>query len=82
MSKDVNYTQCKLKKKTQDGETHQMSWIPSEFAKVGKVLKLRDEGTDNWDNGWVVEAAYSTRTWEEVNRASQLHKHQRKASDI
>ena len=72
------YTQCKLKK----DNSYQMSWIPSQFAKVGKVLKLRDEGTGEWDNGWVVEAAYSTRTWKEVNAASQLHKHQRKASDI
>jgi hypothetical protein len=82
MSREVNYTQCRLKKKTPEGSMNQMSWIPSEFAKVGKVLKLREEDTDQWDDGWIVEAAYSTRSWEEVNKASQLHKHQRKASDI
>lgn len=80
--REVNYTQCRLKKKTEAGSMHQMSWIPTEFAKVGKVIKLRDEDTDVWDDGWVVEAAYSTRSWEEVNKASQLYKHQRKASDI
>jgi hypothetical protein len=82
MSREVDYTQCKLSKKTQNGEMRQMSWIPSEFAKVGKVLKFRDEDTGEWDEGWIVEAAYSTRSWAEVNVASQLYKHQRKASDI
>lgn len=76
--REQNYTQCKLKKEN----TYQTSWIPSEFAKVGKILKLKDEDTGVWTDGWVVEAAYNTRSWQEVNKASQQYKHQRKASDI
>lgn len=76
--KEIMYTQCKLRK----NNLHQMSWIPSNFAKVGKVIKIRDEGTDNWTDGWVVEEAYSSKPWKEVNEGSQLHKNQRKASDI
>lgn len=72
------YTQCKLRK----DNLHQMSWIPSEFAKVGKVVKLRDEDDGKWDDGWIVEAAYFSKPWKEVNEGSQQHKHQRKASDI
>lgn len=76
--REQNYTQCKLRK----DNTYQTSWIPSEFAKTGKIIKLRDEDTDTWTDGWLVEATYATRTWQEVNFASQLYKHQRKASDI
>lgn len=78
LMREENYTQCKLRK----DNTYQTSWIPSNFAQVGKVVKLRDEETGIWTDGWIVEATYSSRTWKEVNVASQLHKHQRKASDI
>lgn len=76
-NKDVNYTQCKLRK----GNMFQMSWIPSEFAKEGKIVKLRD-ANDVWHDGWLVEHAYSTKSYKEVNEHSQLYKTQRKASDI
>ena len=36
------YRQCELKR----GNTKMTSWIPEEFARVGKVLKLKDE--DGW----------------------------------
>jgi hypothetical protein len=76
--KEEMYTQCRLKKGTKE----QMSWIPGEFAVAGKVVKLKDADTGNWDDGWIVEAAYSSRTWEEVNLASQTYKKHRKHTDI
>lgn len=82
MPRTVKYRQCKLVKKIPEGEKHQTSWIPSEFAVEGKILKLRDSD-GAWDNGWKVAKAGSHEVdHEEVNEMSQLHKRQRRASDI
>ena len=63
----AEYTQCTLRKDNR----YQTSWLPSKFAKVARVLKLRrPDGT--WENGWIVVAAYGTTTGEKleaVNRA-------------
>lgn len=57
MAKTVYYRQCKLEKKMDENRTcHQVSYIPSQYAIEGKVLKLRDSDK-NWDNGWVVTSA-------------------------
>lgn len=54
MAKIVYYRQCKLERNCGDGRTsHQMSWIPEQYAEKGKVLKLRDSDK-KWENGWVV----------------------------
>ena len=41
--------QCLLRK----GNRYQTAWLPVEFCKVGKYLRL------DVDNGWRVEAVYS-----------------------
>ncbi len=46
-----HYRQCLLKKKN----TYMVSWIPSEYAKTGRYIKL---GTDD---GWQVVAAWTTK---------------------
>lgn len=56
MAKIVNYKQCKLEKKVENGTKHIVSYIPEQFAVVGKVLKLRDSDKV-WENGWVVKSA-------------------------
>ena len=43
------YRQCVLQKQNLE----QVSFIPSKFAVVGKVIKIKDSN-DNWDDGWVV----------------------------
>jgi len=73
MSKDKdNHNQCKLKR----GKWFTYSWIPSKFAKIGKIVKLRGE------DGWEVIEVYGKSNSKEVNKRSQDHKHQRKASDV
>jgi len=48
----MQYTQCMLEK----GNMRQVSWIPSKFAVVNAILKLRDsEGI--WEDGWKVTFA-------------------------
>ena len=54
------YRQCELKR----GETRMTSWIPEEFAKVGKVLKLKDV------DGWVVFSVGERLDGELANKRS------------
>jgi hypothetical protein len=51
MSKD-KYRQCTLVK----NNVATVSYIPSEYAIVGKILKLKKDD-DTWSDGWVVESA-------------------------
>lgn len=60
MAKLVYYKQCHLQKPTKEGTMCQTSWIPEQFAVVGKVLKLKDSD-GKWDNGWVVKTAGQNR---------------------
>ncbi len=60
MSKTVYYRQCKLVKKIEAGTRHQTSYLPEEFAKVGKIVKLRDDDGE-WEDGWLVAEASSHR---------------------
>lgn len=49
---DTNlYALCRLKK----GDLEQRTWIPRKFAVKNKVIKIRNEATDTWENGWVVQ---------------------------
>jgi hypothetical protein len=43
------YTQCVLVK---DNRT-QLTWIPSKFAKLGEILKLKEHNV--WEDGWIVQ---------------------------
>lgn len=73
------YTQCLMER----AGINYTAWIPSEFAKIGKIVDLEME-TGVWEKGWVVEAAYnnSIRTHTQVVARSQDYKKTRKASDI
>ena len=53
----MNYKQCHLEKKTTTGVMHQTSYLPEHYARVGKVLKLRDD-RGIWEDGWKVTAAH------------------------
>ncbi len=46
---NTKYKQCML----QRGVQQQVSWIPSCYAVVGNVLKLKDKG-GAWEDGWKV----------------------------
>jgi hypothetical protein len=41
MSHVQQYSQCVLRRKVESGVQVETAWIPSQFAKVGKLLKLR-----------------------------------------
>ena len=48
MSKTTYYRQCKMQK----NNSFQVSWIPEQFARKGKVIKLLEDS--GWDDGWIV----------------------------
>jgi hypothetical protein len=83
MKKAKFYRQCTLRKKSEKGYLEQVSWIPEPFCVEGKVLKLREEGTENWDDGWVVYGKPSEPLEaEKVEQNSRTYLKTRKASDI
>ena len=86
MSKKYNtatYTQCILIKTTKDNQFKQVCWVPTIYAKKGKILELK--GTNNeWSEGWVVEEAHTDYTspanW--VEHHERDYKYSRSKSDI
>ncbi len=54
MSRNVKYVQCAMRRNIASGSVSTTSYIPQEFAKVGRVLRLKDENV-GWVDGWVVE---------------------------
>lgn len=64
------YRQCKLVK----GNVNQVTWLPTQFAKVGKKVMLLQQD-DTWDMGWEVTEAYEgTRSVEEMESQRDAQK--------
>jgi hypothetical protein len=74
------FKQCKMENKSTGWSDVHTAWIPEQFAKVGKVLRLKFE--EGWDEGWVVTEVGTQMTEEWVMEYSQDYKYQRKASDV
>ena len=55
MNKSVSYRQCTMRRPTGEGSVTTTSYIPMQYAKLGRVLKLRGDD-DAWVDGWVVES--------------------------
>lgn len=79
--KTIFYRQCHLVKPMEVGELRQMSWIPEQYAVLGKVLKLRQEET--WVDGWVVATVSSTRLEEKLlpDSHKEIKSHRKKTGD-
>ncbi|MCR9116974.1 MAG: hypothetical protein NXI22_08505 [bacterium] len=59
MAKQTKYQQCTMQRSVDQGTMQMTSYIPHSHAKVGGVLKLRDE-SGCWTNGWVVKLVGET----------------------
>ena len=72
-STDTRYRQCELTR-TSDGTTRRLtSWIPKQFAAVGRTLRLRSEETGEWTDGWkVVKVHGRTRSQWSIDVARQI----------
>jgi hypothetical protein len=73
MSRASTYTQCSLARAVPGGTLHQVTWLPTPFARVGKTLRLRD-AHGAWQDGWVVEAAYDTLPEEQVRQLAEQYR--------
>lgn len=64
-----NYKQCLL---TNNGY-QDISWIPSQFAREGKILSIKID--NEWVNGWLVEEVYpSICTREDIDNIRSQNK--------
>ena len=54
--KYTKYCQCILKKDDPPGYLQMVSWIPQQYAQIGKVIKLKNNDDDTWNDGWTVIA--------------------------
>lgn len=70
-------TQCSLER----CGTRIVSWLPAKFAKLGKVLKLKNSA-GNWDDGFLVKGVYATESRNVVAKMSVAHNKHRKHTDI
>lgn len=60
----MNFRQCKLQK---DNRVL-VSWIPDKFAKIGKLLRLKE------DDGWKVIEVYDSMSEDRVKAYSRAYK--------
>lgn len=76
-----NMRHCTLEKKLGSGTMTTVSWIPEEFAKVGRVVKLKNG--DEWSDGWTVKQVPNfSMSSDVVAKIERSHKDHRKVSDI
>ena len=52
-----------------------VTWIESKFARVGRTIKIKEERSDEWDEGWkVVSTGEVADEPPDVNWAARTHK--------
>jgi len=57
-----------------------VSWIPADIAKVGNLVRLKDD-LGKWTEGWRIIEVWSRRKGDAVEVAFRDHLHQREVSD-
>ena len=67
------YCQCMLRKRIGNLSVIDVSWIPVEYAVMGKCLKFWRDGESNedgsegkWDDSWVVIKVYGVRSESDI----------------
>ena len=73
--------QCILEKTKEQSVITRTTYIPSKFAKINKMLKLKKEN-GTWDNGWKVIFVGQEMDSDEIVTTQNAHKKHRKNSDI
>ena len=74
---NVKYKQCTLKK----GNTQKVSWIPSKYAKLNKILKLKRG--DVWTDGWEVISVSTNEVDEKIlpDSHNMIKSHRKRTGD-
>lgn len=73
-------TQCRLERPEGHSTAVQIAWIDSEFAKRGKIVKIKTG--DEWDDGWKVVKVGSTQDAKIVADRERDFKKHRSATDV
>lgn len=71
-----------MERKKETGVEVTIGWIPEDFARLGKKLRLKDEENDTWEYGWIVTTIGGRRSRVEQQDRNRDHKTHRKGSDI
>lgn len=78
----MNFKQCHLTRPRKGhglAVAHYTTWLPEEFARVGRVVDLKF--LYGWEEGWTVRDVYTTRPEEYVREHERDYRHQAEASD-
>jgi len=71
------YVQCHLRK----DNIRQVSWLPVQFAEVGKILSLKEE--EGWEDNWIISSVGDIQLSDAVLlERGRDYLNTRKASDI
>ena len=73
MARGDNSTQCELR----SGKRRYVAWIPTESAKIGRVVTI-----DDIDGEWTVHEVYESAKTADMIERSVDYRHQREASDV
>ena len=73
MKRNELYRQCRLVKKVRGGEAVQTSYIPDEFAREGRFVKLREDD-GGWDDGWVIRLVGGSLTEDQLGELERAHR--------
>lgn len=73
------YRQCVLRRPIAGGHQQTTSWLPLQFADVGRRLRLKDDD-GNWEGGWEVVAAGHTQD-RPTSPHEQIKNHRRATGD-
>jgi len=84
MAKEEFYRQCTLVKKSENGETRTVSWIPEKGISVGCTLRLKDPITNEYMDGrWTVASmGQERRSAKYVKERIRLARRYRQATDV
>jgi len=78
--KQYQMCQCWLKQHNQIYDTSTTSWIPEKFAKLGKILQLKN--LNGWSNGWEVISVGARKSSSFVIERSSDYRTHRNGSDV
>lgn len=75
MKDKVKYRQCQL----QNGNRHMASWLPEQYAKIDKVLEIKQN--EVWENGWIVKTVGDEIIEDPPTVEQMIRKHRQRTGD-
>ncbi len=79
MGKKIRYRQARMRRATGEGAAETTSWIPEQFAVVGGVVDLCDDG--EWTRDWEVLSVSSDVLEEAPDWRKAIRGHRKQTGD-